>query len=344
MTLVSFWFIVLVVFWTGFLVLEGFDFGVGMLHGVVGRDERGRRLAIQTIGPLWDGNEVWLIVAAAGTFAAFPGWYATMFSGFYLAFLLLLVALIARGVSFEFYGKRDSTRWRRAWDAATTWGSLLAPLLIGIALGNLLHGVPIGTDQEYAGTFTDLLNGYSLFTGVTVVLLCLLQGASFLTLKTAGEIRERSVRVGRRIAPVAAVAVLGFAVWTQVMAGQGVGALLVEVVAVLAAVAAAWLLGRGRDGRAFAATSLAMAAVVVSIFVNLYPRVMVSTLGSSTDLTISNTSSAPYSLKVMTVVAAVLFPLVLAYQGWTYYVFRRRVGGPDDTAAAGTGPVAGRAR
>ena len=344
MTLVSFWFIVLVIFWTGFLVLEGFDFGVGMLHGVVGRDERGRRLAIQTIGPLWDGNEVWLIVAAAGMFAAFPGWYATMFSGFYLAFLLLLVALIARGVSFEFYGKRDSPRWRRAWDAATTGGSLLAPLLIGVVLGNLLHGVPIGTDQEYAGTFTDLLNGYSLFTGVTVVLLCLLHGASFLTLKTAGELRERSVHTGRRIAPVAAVAVLGFAVWTQVMAGQGLGALLVEVVAVLAALAAAWLIGRGRDGRAFAATSLAMAAVVVSIFVNLYPRVMVSTLGSSTDLTISNTSSAPYSLKVMTVAAAVLFPLVLAYQGWTYYTFRRRVGGPDDTAAAGTGPLAGRAR
>ena len=344
MTLVSFWFVVLVVFWTGFLVLEGFDFGVGMLHGVVGRDERGRRLAIQTIGPLWDGNEVWLIVAAAGTFAAFPGWYATMFSGFYLAFLLLLVALIARGVSFEFYGKRDSARWRRAWDAATTGGSLLAPLLIGVALGNLLHGVPIGTDQEYAGTFTDLLNPYSLFTGVTVVLLCLLHGASFLTLKTVGELRERAVRVGRRIAPVAAAAVLGFAVWTQVMAGEGLVALLVEVVAVLAAVAAAWLLGRGRDGRAFAATSLAMAAVVVSIFVNLYPRVMVSTLGSSTDLTVTNTSSAPYSLKVMTVAAAVLFPVVLAYQGWTYYVFRRRVGGPDDTAAAGTGPVAGRAR
>ena len=344
MTLVSFWFGVLVVFWTGFLVLEGFDFGVGMLHGVVGRDERGRRLAIQTIGPLWDGNEVWLIVAAAGTFAAFPGWYATMFSGFYLAFLLLLVALIARGVSFEFYGKRDSPRWRRAWDAATTGGSLLAPLLIGVALGNLLHGVPIGTDQEYAGTFTDLLNPYSLFTGVTVVLLCLLHGASFLALKTLGEVRERALHTGRRIAPVAAAAVLGFAVWTQVMAGQGLGALLVELVAVLAAVAAAWLLGRGRDGRAFAATSLAMAAVVVSIFVNLYPRVMVSTLGPSTDLTVSNTSSAPYSLKVMTVAAAVLFPVVLAYQGWTYYVFRRRVGGPDDTAAAGTGPVAGRAR
>jgi cytochrome bd-type quinol oxidase subunit 2 len=325
MTLVSFWFVVLVVFWTGFLVLEGFDFGVGMLHGVVGRDEQGRRLAIATIGPLWDGNEVWLIVAAAGTFAAFPGWYATMFSGFYLAFLLLLVALIARGVSFEFYGKRDSPRWRRSWDLATTLGSLLAPLLIGVALGNLLHGVPIGTDQEYTGTFTDLLNPYSLFCGVTVVVLCLLHGASFLALKTVGEVRRRSLRTGRRIAPLAAAVVLGFAVWTQLMAGDGVGPLLVEAVAVLAAVAAAWLLGRGQDGRAFAATSLAMAAVVVSIFVNLYPRVMVSTLGPSADLTISNTASAPYSLKVMTVAAAILFPVVLAYQAWTYYTFRRRI-------------------
>ena len=171
MTLVSFWYVVLVVFWTGFLVLEGFDFGVGMLHGLVGRDEQGRRVALGTIGPLWDGNEVWLIVAAAAMFAAFPGWYATMFSGFYLGFVLLLVALIARGVSFEFRDRRDSPRWRRTWAAATTGGSLLAPLLIGLALGNLLHGVPIGTDQEYAGTFADLLNPYSLFTGVTVVLL-----------------------------------------------------------------------------------------------------------------------------------------------------------------------------
>jgi cytochrome bd ubiquinol oxidase subunit II len=344
MTLVTFWFVVLVVFWTGFLVLEGFDFGVGMLHGVVGRDERGRRLAIQTIGPLWDGNEVWLIVAAAGTFAAFPGWYATMFSAFYLVFLLLLVALIARGLSFEFYGKRDSPRWRRSWYLATTWGSLLAPLLVGVALGNLLHGVPIGADQEYAGTFTDLLNLYSLFTGVTVVLLCLLQGASFLALKTAGELRERALRVGRRIAPVAAVAVVGFIVWTLAMPGNGSLAWLPAAVAVLAALVAVWQVGRGRDGLAFAATSVTMAAAVVTIFVALYPRVMVSSLGSASDLTITNTASGPYTLKLMTVAAAVLFPVVLAYQGWTYYVFRRRVGGPDDTAAAGTGPVAGRAR
>jgi cytochrome d ubiquinol oxidase subunit II len=322
MTLVSFWFVVVVVFWTGFLVLEGFDFGVGMLHGVVGRDEQGRRLAISTIGPLWDGNEVWLIVAAAGMFAAFPGWYATMFSGFYLAFLLVLVALIARGVSFEFGGRRDGPGWRRSWELATTGGSLLAPLLIGVALGNLLAGVPIGTDQEYAGTVADLLNGYALFCGLTVVLLCLLHGASFLALKTDGEVRDRARRVGRLLAPVTAAAVAGFALWTQATAGRWS---LPLVVAVVAALAAAWQVGRGRDGVAFAATSLTMATVVVSIFVALYPRVMVSSLGSASDLTISNTASSPYALKVMTVAAAVLFPVVLAYQAWTYHVFRSRV-------------------
>ena len=306
MTLVSFWFGVLVVFWTGFLVLEGFDFGVGMLHGVVGRDERGRRLAIQTIGPLWDGNEVWLIVAAAGTFAAFPGWYATMFSGLYLAMVVLLVALIARGVSFEFYGKRDG---------------------VGIALGNLLHGVPIGSDQEYAGNLVDLLNPYSLCCGLVLVLLCLLHGASFLALRTSGELRERALRVGRLLGPLAAVAVTGFAVWTQATAGGGSRLSPPGVVAVVAALAAAWLVGRGRDALAFAATAVTMAAVVVTIFVALYPRVMVSTLGSGNDLTIANTASSPYTLKVMTVTAAILFPVVLAYQGWTYYVFRRRVGG-----------------
>jgi cytochrome d ubiquinol oxidase subunit II len=322
MTLVSFWFIVLVVFWTGFLVLEGFDFGVGMLHGVVGRDEPGRQLAIRTIGPLWDGNEVWLIVAGAGMFAAFPGWYATMFSGFYLAFVLLLVALIARGVSFEFRGKRDSARWRRSFDLATTGGSLLAPLLIGVALGNLLHGVPIGADQEYAGSFVDLLNGYALFCGVTVVLLCLLHGASFLALKTDGALRERALRTGRLLGPLAAAAVAGFAVWTQATAGRWS---LPLVVAVLAALAAAWQVGRGRDGVAFTATSVTMAAVVVSIFVALYPRVMVSSLGAASDLTVTNTASSPYTLKVMTVAAAVLFPVVLVYQAWTYHVFRSRV-------------------
>jgi cytochrome d ubiquinol oxidase subunit II len=330
-TLVMFWFIVLVVFWTGFLVLEGFDFGVGMLHGLVGRDDRGRALALQTIGPLWDGNEVWLIVVAAGTFAAFPGWYATMFSGFYLVIVLLLAALIARGVSFEFGSKRDSPGWRRAWAAATTYGSLLAPLLIGVTLGNLLHGVPIGSDQEYTGNLLDLLNPYSLFCGLLLVLLCLLHGASFLALRTSGEVRERAREIGRRVGPLTAVAVVGFAVWTQATAGGSLS--LPAVVAVLAALAAAWQVGRGRDGLAFAATAVTMGAVVVTVFVALYPRVMVSTLGSANDLTVTNTASSPYSLKVMTVTAAILFPVVLAYQGWTYYVFRRRVGGGAEVPA-----------
>jgi cytochrome bd ubiquinol oxidase subunit II len=333
MTLVTFWFIVLTVLWTGFLVLEGFDFGVGMLHGVVGRSEAGRRVAIGTIGPLWDGNEVWLIVAGAGMFAAFPGWYATMFSGFYLAFLLLLVALIARGVSFEFRGKRESIRWRRTWDAAMAGGSLLAPLLIGVALGNLLHGVPIAANQEYAGDFVDLLNPYSLFTGVTVVLLCLLHGATFLVLKTAGEVRQRALHAARRVALVTVAAVVGFAVWTLALVGKGLLPSLPGLAAVLAVAAAAWLVGRDRDGLAFVATSLTIAMVVLSIFVGLYPRVMVSTLGSASDLTVTNTASSSYALRVMTVVAVIFFPIVLAYQGWTYYVFRRRIGRSDVSAA-----------
>ncbi|HKE98380.1 MAG TPA: cytochrome d ubiquinol oxidase subunit II [Actinomycetes bacterium] len=337
MTLVTFWFAVLVVLWTGFLVLEGFDFGVGMLHGVVGGGEAGRRAAIRAVGPLWDGNEVWLIVAAAGMFAAFPGWYATMFSGFYLPLLLLLVALIARGVSFEFRGRRDGARWRRTWDAAMTGGSLLAPLLIGVALGNLLHGVPIGADQEYTGDLADLLNPYSLFTGVTFVLLCALHGATFLALKTTGGVRLRAVRTARRVAPLTVAAVLGFAVWTAVLADKGLPAWLPEVVAVLAAAAAAWLVGRDRDGAAFTATTVTIAMVVLSIFAGLYPRVMVSTAGSATDLTVTNTASSPYTLRVMTVVAAVLLPVVLAYQGWTYYVFRRRVGDLDVPAASDAG-------
>ena len=166
-----------------------------MLHGVVGRDEAGRRAAINTIGPLWDGNEVWLIVAAAAIFAAFPGWYATMFSGFYLVLVLLLAALIVRGVSFEYRGKRDALRWRRTWDGLMVAGSLLAPLLIGVALGDLLHGLPINSSQEYTGSFWDLFQPYALITGITLVLICLLHGATFLCLKTTGDVRERSGRL-----------------------------------------------------------------------------------------------------------------------------------------------------
>src|SRR5580658_5681923 len=197
--MVTFWFIAITVLWMGFFILEGFDFGVGMLHDAVGADEPGRRAAINTIGPLWDGNEVWLIVAAAAIFAAFPGWYATWFSGFYLALVLLLAALIVRGVAFEYRGKRDAVRWRRTWDVLLTVGSLLAPLLIGVALGDLLHGLPINSSQDYTGSFWNLLQPYGVLTGITLVLICLLHGATFLSLKTTGGMHERSGQLARRI-------------------------------------------------------------------------------------------------------------------------------------------------
>jgi cytochrome bd-type quinol oxidase subunit 2 len=331
MTLVSFWFMVIALLWTGFFVLEGFDFGVGMLHGLVGGDEAGRRAAINTIGPLWDGNEVWLIVAGAAMFAAFPGWYATMFSGFYLALVVLLLALIVRGVSFEFRGKDDSPQWRRTWDGLMTGGSLLAPLLIGVALGDLLHGLPIDRGQEYTGTFFTLLQPYGLFTGVTLVIVCVLHGATFLALKTTGEPRERAGLLARRVAPVTGLVVLAFAIWTHASAGKGFLPNLVEVAAVLAVFAAAWLAHERQEGWAFAATTLAMATTVLSIFTELYPRVMVSSTNPAYSLTIHNTASGSYALKVMTVVVIIFFPLVLLYTAWTYYVFRKRVSPGDFT-------------
>jgi cytochrome bd ubiquinol oxidase subunit II len=325
MQLVPFWFIVITVLWTGFFVLEGFDFGVGMLHGVVGKDEAGRRAAINTIGPLWDGNEVWLIVGAAAIFAAFPGWYATMLSGFYLALVILLAALIVRGVSFEYRGKRQAARWTRTWDGLMVAGSVAAPLLIGLVLGDLLHGLPINSSQEYTGSFWDLFQPYGLFTGITFVLICLLSGATFLCLKTTDDLREGAWRLARRIAPVTGAAVVAFAIWTHVQSSTTFLLNPVELLAVLGVIAAVWLVYDHREGFAFAATTVTMAACVVSIFTGLYPNVMVSSTKAAYNLTVHNTASGAYSLKVMSVVVVIFLPFVLAYQTWTYYVFRRRV-------------------
>jgi cytochrome d ubiquinol oxidase subunit II len=335
----TFWFIVVAFLWTGFMVLEGFDFGVGMLHGVVGRDEVGRRVAIATIGPVWDGNEVWLIVAGASMFAAFPGWYATLFSGLYLALVLLLVGLILRGVTFEFREKRDSARWRRGWDAALLFGSTLTPLLIGVALSSLLGGLPIDADQEYVGTFWDLLTPYSIVGGLTFVLMCVLHGATFLALKTHAEVRDRAVLAARRVGAVTALAVVVYVVWTHVLVGKGILLSLVELFAIMAVLAALWLVREGRDGWAFAATSVTIASVVATLFAGLYPRVMVSSLDSANDLTTANTASAPYALKVMTIVAVVFLPAVLVYQGWTYHVFRQRVSRENLTEYGTHSPV-----
>jgi cytochrome bd ubiquinol oxidase subunit II len=325
MAFVPFWFVLITILWTGFFVLEGFDMGVGMLHGVIGRDEAGRRAVINTIGPLWDGNEVWLITAGAAMFAAFPGWYATMFSGTYLALVLLLMALIVRGVSFEYRGKSPADRWRGNWSRLLVLSSLLVPLLVGIALGDLLHGLPIGPNHEYTGNFWNLLQPYGIMTGVALVAICVLHGATFIALKTTGDVRVRAGRLARRMAPVSALLVIAWVSWTHVTAGGGAFLGPIEFLAILA-VLAAWALATGQhEGAAFTATTVTMAASIITIFVDLYPNVMVSSTNPAYNLTVHNSASTPYSLKVMTVVALVLLPVVLAYQAWTYYVFRRRI-------------------
>jgi cytochrome bd ubiquinol oxidase subunit II len=335
MAFVPLWFILITVLWAGFFVLEGFDMGVGMLHGVVGKEEAGRRTVMDTIGPLWDGNEVWLIVAAAATFAAFPGWYATMFSGFYLAVVIVLVALILRGVSFEYRNKHDTTRWRRNWSRLLTGASLVAPLVIGIMLGDLLHGVPIGANHEFTGNFGNLLQPYAIFVGVALVSLCVLHGATFIALKTVGDAQVRAARLAKRVAPVTALLVLAFISWTHAIAGKGAFLNPVEFLAILS-VLAAWAVVGSYQGWAFVATTVAIGVSIITIFVDLYPRVMVSSTNPAYSLTVHNSVSPPYTLKVMTVIALVILPVVLAYQGWTYYVFRRRIGGQPVPAQIAT--------
>ena len=286
------WFIIVVVFWTGFVVLEGFDFGVGVLHGVVGRTDAERSLAVRSIGPFWDGNEVWLVVGGAAIFAAFPQWYATMFSSLYLALVLTLLALMVRGVSFEYRSKVDSARWRGSWRWGLTVSSAVVPLIIGIALGDLVHGLPINQAHVYTGSFWTLLQPYGVFAGVTLLALSVLSGATFLTIRTDGPVAARAAT----IAP--------------------------------------------RAGWAFAAACAASGLTVVLLFVNLYPHVMVSTTSPAYSLTAAGTASPPYTLKVMTVVAAVATPVVLAYQAWSFWVFRRRLHGPASTPEEGAGAVA----
>jgi len=334
MTLPTVWFVVVAFFWTGFFVLEGFDFGVGALHTFVGRTNVERRVAINTIGPVWDGNVVWLVVAGAAMFGAFPGWYATWFSSLNLALWLVLAALIVRGVSIEFRGKFDTDRWRSSWSATLTLGSLLAPLLFGVGLGDLLAGLPIDDAGTFTGSFLDLLTPYGLWVGLTLLALCLSHGASFLSVRCTGVVYDRAVRFGRPLALVSAVLVVGFAIWTFVTADSGIGGMVALAVPVVAAIFGVVLTGsKPGTGRAFTASTVAVGGTVAAVFANLYPAVLVSTSDPAYTLTVQNSASSNYALKVMTIAAAVLVPLVLAYQGWTYYVFRARVRGPRRSPA-----------
>jgi cytochrome bd ubiquinol oxidase subunit II len=332
------WFVTLAIFWIGFFVLEGFDFGVGMLHAVVGRTEEERKRALSTIGPWWDGNEVWLVVAGAATFAAFPGWYATMFSALYLALLLVLVALMARGVSLEFREKSENPRWRSTWRWALTVGCISIPLLLGVGLGDLLTGLPIDSGHEYTGNFFDLLTPYGLWTGVTLVSLCLLHGATFLKLRTTDHVRERASALARPLGWVAIVFVVGWVIWTRSVAGGPDVPQPVEILAVIAAGFAARLAMTDHDGLSFSASAISIAAIVGSIFIDLYPNVMVSSTKAAYNLTVNNAASGHYALVVMTVVAVIFFPLVLLYQGWSFHVFRARLEAPPDQTDLQSGP------
>jgi cytochrome d ubiquinol oxidase subunit II len=323
MELTTLWFVIIAVLWTGYFVLEGFDFGVGILLPFAGDDAR-RRVLVNAIGPVWDGNEVWLIVAGGATFAAFPEWYATLFSGFYLPLLVILLALIVRGVAFEYRGTRDDPRWRRRWDAAIFTGSLLPAILWGVAFGNIVRGVKLDARHEYVGNLLDLLNPYALLAGATTLALFLTHGAVFLALKTSGGVRDlgRTVAVGAGLASaVLAVVFLG---WTLIRTGN-------TAAWVTGAVAAVALLGglaasrAGRDGWAFLGTAVAIGFAVVTLFVSLFPDVMPSTISAAYSLTTTNAASTPYTLRIMSWVAVVFTPIVLIYQGWTYWVFRRRL-------------------
>jgi cytochrome d ubiquinol oxidase subunit II len=343
MQLHTIWFIIIAIFWVGFFVLEGFDFGVGALHRVIGKTETEYRVAINTIGPWWDGNEVWLIVAGAAMFAAFPGWYATMFSALYLALVLLLVALFARGTSFEYRGKRDGARWRTGWSWALTIGSVLIPLLIGVALGDLLHGLPINSKHDYTGNFFDLLTGYGLMTGVTLLTLCLLHGATFLALRTTDELRDRARAAAHVLGVVAVVVNVAWAIWTLVVIGGGTVPQPTQIFGVIAVVFAALLARTNNDGWAFVASGFAIAAAIGQIFIALYPNVMISSTNSAYNLTVNNVAAGHYALVVMTVVAVIFFPIVLLYQGWSFHVFRRRVSAPaasgEPEVGAGQAPA-----
>ncbi|MER6595244.1 cytochrome d ubiquinol oxidase subunit II [Micromonospora purpureochromogenes] len=325
MELTTVWFLLVAVLFTGYFILEGFDFGVGMLLPVLGRDDRERRVLINTIGPVWDGNEVWLITAGGAMFAAFPEWYATLFSGFYLPLLLILLALIARGVAFEYRHKRPEASWKRRWDAAIFVGSVVPAVLWGVAFANILRGVPLDADHEYVGGLVDLLHPYALLGGVTTAALFLTHGAVFLALKTTGEIRQRAGALAVRLGAGTAVAAVAFLTWTLSIRSS-TAAVVFAVGAALALLGALAAARVRREGWAFTGTAVAIGLAVATLFAALFPNVLPSTLDAAGTLTATNAASTPYTLKIMTWVAVVFTPIVLAYQGWTYWVFRKRIG------------------
>ncbi|PWH13570.1 MAG: cytochrome d ubiquinol oxidase subunit II [Anaerolineae bacterium] len=340
MDLNTLWFLLIAVLYIGFFVLEGFDFGVGMLlpflskHEDAQKQDRLRRTIINTIGPHWDANEVWLLTAGGATFAAFPHWYATLFSGFYLALFLLLAALIVRGVAFEFRSKDENPKWRHLWDTCIFIGSALPALLLGVAFANLVRGVPIDADMNYVGTFFHLLNPYSIVAGLDTMLTFALYGAIFLALKTRGEVSERAEKAAQRLwLPALIVTVLLLVMtyfYTDILTKLGVNPGVIPITGAIAFLFSYYFIRRNQMGWAFVLVAISIAFAFISEFLILFPRVMVSSLNPDWSLTIYNASSSPYTLRVMTIIAVIFVPIVLVYQGWSYWVFRKRISGAPE--------------
>lgn len=329
MELTTVWFALIAVLWVGYFVLEGFDFGVGMLLRVIGKTDAERRAILTTLGPLWDGNEVWVLVAGGATFAAFPEWYATLFSGFYLPLLLILVALIVRGVAFEYRSKHGDTQWRDRWDLAITISSALPALLWGVAFANIVRGVPLKESStgaiEYAGGFFNLLNPFALLGGVVTLTLFLTHGAIFLALKTDGTIRVRANALVGKIGLVAAVAAVAFLVWAQLAYSTKTWTWIPVLLAAGSWVGALAFNRIGREGWAFLFSTLTLALAVVTLFSMLFPNVMPNIDRALVGLDVHNAASTEYTLKIMTIVAVIFTPIVLIYQAWTYWIFRKRL-------------------
>lgn len=325
MELHNVWFVLIAVLWIGYFFLEGFDFGIGVLTKLLARDRTERRVLINTIGPVWDGNEVWLLTAGGATFAAFPEWYATLFSGFYLPLLFILICLIIRGVAFEYRHKRPEDKWQTNWEQAIFWTSLIPAFLWGVAFANIVRGVKIDQDMEYVGNLWDLLNPYALLGGLVTLTLFTFHGSVFAALKTEGDIRVRARKLALMLGLGTAALALVFLIWTQIESGGG-ESLAAMIVAVLALVGAIGAIKAGREGWSFALSGVTIAAAVAMLFLTLFPNVMPSSLNEEWNLTVTNASSSPYTLKIMTWCAAIATPVVLLYQAWTYWVFRKRIG------------------
>ncbi|MEI3606363.1 cytochrome d ubiquinol oxidase subunit II [Pseudogracilibacillus sp. SE30717A] len=334
MSLNEFWFILITILFVGFFVLEGFDFGVGIVSRFLGKNDQEKRVYINTIGPFWDANEVWLITAGGAMFAAYPHWYATMFSGFYIPLVFMLLALILRGVSFEFRGKVENDKWKNTWDWAMFIGSFLPPILWGVVLANFMIGMPINQDKEMVGSFLQFLNPFALLGGMMFLMLTITHGLQFITIRTTGELQERARQLGRKVAPITIILFLAFIVVgyiiSDVFTFHGQTFMVLPILAWISLLFANLYNTQKLDLNAFGLTSITIILLTGSIFIGMFPRVMISSISDAYSLTVYNAASGAYTLKVMTYFSLTLLPFVLGYTIWSYYVFRKRIKKNDE--------------